>query len=405
MSDPGASWRRDFPALAEFEGTHVAYWDSAATAQKPQAVLDAVVRHYQSGVGNAHRGVHRWAERTTEAYESARANVARFVGAAAAAEIVFTRNGTEALNLLASAVCVANVRARPRVVVSEIEHHSNLVPWQALCRLEGAELVIAPVDERGELDLEQLETLVDERTALVAVCHVSNVLGSVSPIARIAEHARRVGAWCVVDGVQAAPHLPVDVQALGCDAYVISGHKLYGPSGIGAVWARSEHWASAPPWQYGGDMVSQVQLQHAEFQHPPYRFEAGSPPVEGAIGLSAALDYLRAIGHDAIQRHEEQLLSLLIARLSELQRVRILGAPNQRVAVVSFNVQGVHPHDVGTVLDAHHVAVRTGQLCAAPALRRFGEHATVRASVGLYNTHADVEQLIAALQLALELFP
>jgi cysteine desulfurase/selenocysteine lyase len=238
----GELWRLDFPAFAHPRGElGIAYLDSAATAQKPQRVIDAVAQHYSAGVGNAHRGIHEWAHRTTRAYEAARANVAAFLGATDASEVVFTRNGTEALNLLAFSLSLAQVRARPRVVVSELEHHSNLVPWQALCEREGAELAVLPIDGSGDIDLDKLEAVVNERTALVAICHVSNVLGSVLPVEQIATHAHGVGAWCVVDGVQAAPHLPVDVRALGCDAYVVSGHKLYGPSGIGAIWARAEH--------------------------------------------------------------------------------------------------------------------------------------------------------------------
>jgi cysteine desulfurase/selenocysteine lyase len=329
--------------------------------------------------------------------------VAAFLGADPA-QLVFTKNGTEALNLLAFSLSPARVRARPRVVVSGLEHHSNLLPWQELCRRERAELVVLPVDDRGELDLDQLRTLVNEHTALVAVCHVSNVLGTVVPVERIAAHAHRVGAWCVVDGVQAAPHLAVDVRALGCDAYVISGHKLYGPSGVGAVWARGEHWANAAPWQYGGDMVTRVSYQSAEFREVPHRFEAGSPPVEAALGMSAAIDYLRGIGLSEIARHEQRMLSLLVERLGGLSGVRVLGAPRERVAVVSFVVEGVHPHDVGSILDAENVAVRTGLHCAEPLIRRFGEEASVRASLGLYTTASDIERLVAALEHVQRLF-
>ncbi len=404
-SEDSAPWRRDFPALRQSgEEPAFAYLDSAATTQKPQCVIDAVTRHWTGGVGNAHRGVHRWALRTTQALEAARADVARFVGARAADEVVFTRNGTEGLNLVASSLCVERVRTRPRVVVSQIEHHSNLVPWQALCRREGAELVTLPVDERGDIDFDQLRALVDERTALVAVCHVSNVLGTVVPVPEIAAHARRVGAWCVVDGVAAAAHLPIDVQTLGCDAYVISGHKVYGPSGIGAVWAPREHWANAPPWQYGGDMVTHVTAERAEFQQPPHRFEAGSPSVDAAVGLSAAIGYLQRLGHVAIARHEERVLSLLVERLRANRRIRVLGSPKQRVGVVSFVVDGVHAHDVGSLLDAEHVAVRTGHHCAEPTLQRFGEQAAVRASVGLYTSASDVERLMQALTHVEELF-
>lgn len=405
MREEGAIWRRDFPALAQSStGPALTYLDSAATAQKPQCVIDALTQHWRLGVGNAHRGVHRWALRTTQVYEAARANVAKFLGATDASEIVFTRNGTEALNLVAFSLCASQVRARPRVVVSEIEHHSNLVPWQELCNRENAELVILPVDDRGDIDLDRMQTVVNEETAVVAVCHVSNVLGSVVPIQAIASHAHRVGAWCVVDGIQAAPHLPINVQDLGCDAYVISGHKLYGPTGIGAVWAPSRHWQNAPPWQYGGDMVTHVTLEEAEFQDPPYRFEAGSPPVDGAIGLSSAIDYIGSIGHAALMRHESRVLSSLVDELQAKKGVRVLGEPRERSAVVSFVVDGVHPHDVGSLLDAEGVAVRTGHHCAEPALRRFGERAAVRASVGLYTTQADIERLIRGLARVQELY-
>lgn len=405
VDDRWAARRDDFPALRRLvAGKPVVYLDSAATAQKPRCVLEAMQRVYAEGIGNPHRGVHAWASASTAAYEDARAVVAKFLGAPRSEEIVFTRSATEALNLAASCLAEHAWTARPRVVVSELEHHSNLVPWQQLCRARGLEWAVLPMNDDGDLDPDAIERVIDERTGVVAVCHVSNALGSVVPIERIVARAKEVGAWCVVDGAQAVPHLPVDVAALGCDAYVFSGHKVYGPGGVGVLWARHETLARARPWLYGGDMVVTVGLHEATFAAPPQRFEGGTPDVAAAVGLAAALEYVDSLGRATIQAHEAALSARLLERLQGWAGVRIVGAPRRRAALVSLAVDGIHPHDVGTLLDDEGIAVRTGLHCAEPAIRRMGEAATVRVSLGLYNTESDVDQFCAALRRVQEMF-
>lgn len=405
VEDRWAARRNDFPALQRLvAGKPVVYLDSAATAQKPHVVIEAMRRLYAQGVGNAHRGVHAWANASTEAYAAAREVVARFLGAARPEEIVFTRGATEALNLAAWCLAERALAARPRVVVSELEHHSNLVPWQQRCRSLGFELAVLPMNDDGDLDLDAVDRVIDERTGVVALCHVSNSLGSVVPIERIIARAKDVGAWCIVDGAQAVPHLPVDVTALGCDAYVFSGHKVYGPDGVGVLWARYDELERARPWLYGGDMVTTVSLADATFAAPPQRFEAGTPNVAGAVGLAAALEYVESLGRASIGAHEVGLVSGLLDRLRGWPGVHVVGSPRRRASVVSLVVDDVHPHDVGTLLDDEGIAVRTGLHCAEPAIRRMGHAATVRVSFGLYNTDADVHRFCEGLRSVQEMF-
>ncbi len=397
--------RAEFPALhQEVHGRPLVYLDNAATTQKPRAVIAAVERFYTRDCSNIHRGVHTLAERATATYEGARRKVARFLGAAAPAEVVFTHGTTEAINLVARSFVRPRLGPGDEVVVSWMEHHANIVPWQIVCGEAGAAVRPVAIDERGVLDLEELERALSPRTRLVAVGHVSNALGTVNPVARIAELARSHGVPVLVDGAQAVPHLPVDVQALGCDFYAFSGHKVYGPSGIGGLWARPEHLAAMPPMLGGGDMIRSVSFDGTTFAEPPTRFEAGTPNIEGAAGLAAALDFLFALDRPALALHEEALLAHAVDALSAIPGVSLVGTSPDRAAVVSFTVDGIHPHDVGTILDGRGVAVRAGHHCAQPVMQRFGVPATVRASFALYNTHDEVAALAAAVRYAQEMF-
>lgn len=397
--------RADFPILAErIHGKPLVYLDNAASTHKPQAVLDAIAGVYRTSYSNVGRGVHTLTMRATEAYENARRTVQRFLGAASAEEVVFLRGTTEALNLVAQSWGRTNVQAGDEVLITALEHHSNILPWQMLCAERGAGLRVAPVDDRGEVILEELEALLSDRTRLVAVAHVSNALGTILPVRRIADLAHARGAVVVVDGAQGVPHLEVDVQALGCDFYAFSGHKVYGPSGIGALWGRAELWAEMPPWQGGGGMVQRVTFEKTTYAPPPHRFEAGTPFIEGAIALAAALDYVSAIGRSAIAAWEGELLALATERLAEIPGLRLLGTAPHRAAVLSFTLEGVHPHDVGTILDLEGIAVRAGHHCAQPVMERFQVPATSRASFGLYNTPEEVEALAAGLRRVREIF-
>ena len=388
--------RADFPALAQSVNGHpLVYLDSAATSQKPRAVIDAVSRFYAEDNANVHRGVHELAERATAALEGAREQVRRFLGAAHAHEIIFLRGTTEAVNLVAHTYGRAQVGAGDEVIVTALEHHSNLVPWQLLCAERGARLRVCGLDERGALDLAQFERLLSPRTRLIAVTHVSNALGVVNPVREIVARARGVPVF--VDGAQAVPHLPVNVRELGCDFYAFSAHKMYGPMGIGALWGRAEHLEAMPPWQAGGEMVREVSFERATWQRPPHKFEAGTPDVGGAVGLGAAIDYLGGLDRAAVLAHERALVERGRAALLQLPGLRLLGAST---SMLTFTLAGLHPHDVGTVLDQRGVAVRTGQLCAQPLLALLGAPSVVRASLGLYSTAADLDALVSALHEA-----
>ena len=397
--------RRDFPALAqEVRGRRLVYLDNAATAHKPRAVLEAVQHHYACEYSNVHRGVHWLSERATEAYEGAREKVRAFLNAPDRREIVFVRGTTEAINLVAASWGGANLRPGDEVLVTEMEHHSNIVPWQLVCERTGAVLRVAPIDDDGNLLVEEFERLCGERTRIVAVTQLSNALGTINPVRRLVEIAHAHGALALVDGAQAAPHMPVDVQALGCDFYAFSGHKLYGPTGIGVLWARRELLEVMPPYQGGGEMIRQVTFEGSTWAPPPAKFEAGTPHIVGAIGLGAAIDYVRGVGLEAIARHERELLAYADEALAEVPGLRLIGRARERAGLVSFVFDDIHPHDVGTILDHEGVAVRAGHHCAMPVMQRYGVPATARASFALYNTREDIDALVAALHRVRSMF-
>jgi cysteine desulfurase/selenocysteine lyase len=382
----------------------LAYLDNAATTQKPRAVLEAVRHHLEHDCSNVHRGVHTLSQRATVAYEGAREVVRAHLGAARAEEIVFVRGTTEAINLVAWSFVAPSLEPGDEILLSGMEHHSNIVPWQLVAEARGARIKVIPCDERGELDLGRYQELLGGRTRFVGLVHVSNALGTVNPVAEMVELAHERGVPVLVDGAQAVPHLPVDVAALGCDFYAFSGHKVYGPSGIGALYGTFEHLEQMRPYQGGGDMIESVSFEGTTYAGPPYRFEAGTPNIEGPIGMAAALEYVRGLGLDAIRRHEQHLLEQATAALEAIPGVRLIGTARDKASVLGFVMKGVHPHDVGTILDQHGVAVRAGHHCAQPVMQRFGVPATVRASFGLYNTADEVEALAAAVRSVREVF-
>jgi cysteine desulfurase/selenocysteine lyase len=397
--------RDDFPILArQIHGRPLTYLDNAATTQKPRAVAAAIADCYSGWYANVERGVHTLSQLATQNREGARETVRRFLNAASAEEIVFVRGTTEAINLVAGSWGPAHVGRGDEVLITGLEHHSNLVPWQRLCEERGATLRVAPLDARGEVRLEDFARLLSPRTRLAAFAHVSNALGTINPVREMTAMAKQAGAAVLIDGAQAVPHLAVDVQALGCDFYAFSGHKVYGPSGIGVLWGRAERLAAMPPWQSGGGMVHTVSFERTTYAPPPHRFEAGTPFIEGAAGLAAAIDYLSVLGLPAVAAWESELLALATARLAEVPGLRIIGTARAKAAVVSFTVEGIHPHDLGTILDREGVAIRAGHHCAQPVMAHFGVPATARASFALYNTAAEVEALAAALVRARELF-
>ncbi|HIG63612.1 MAG: cysteine desulfurase CsdA [Methanobacteriota archaeon] len=399
-----AGLRADFPALhQEIHGKPLVYLDNAATTHKPRAVLDALDRFHRRDNSNVHRGVHTLSQRATDSYEGARQQIAQFLGGQTD-EIVFVRGATEAINLVANAFLRPRLQPGDEVLVTAMEHHANIVPWQLACGATGAQLRVAPMSQAGELLLDELEALLTDRTKLLALTHVSNALGTVNPVAQIAEMAHAHGVPVLVDGAQAVQHLPVDVTQLGIDFYALSGHKLYGPTGIGVLWARSEHLEAMAPWQGGGDMIRSVTFEKTEFAPPPLRFEAGTPHIAGAIGLGAAVEYLSGIGLEAIAAHESDLLAAATDAVAAIDGVRLIGTAAQKASVLSFVVEGVHPHDIGTVLDRNGIAVRTGHHCAQPVMAFYGVPATVRASFALYNYRAEIEPLCTALHEAQELF-
>jgi len=393
--------RADFPLLQRsVDGKPLVYLDSAATSQKPRAVLEALQRYYEEYNANVHRGLYRIAERATLAYEEARAKVAAFVGARPE-ELVFTRGTTEAINLVAYAWGDAFVRAGDEVLVTEMEHHSNLVPWQLLAQRRGARLRVLRVrPEDGTLDLDALDRLLTERTRIVAVAHQSNVVGTINPVRYISERAHAVGAVVVVDGAQSVPHMPVRVGELGCDFLAFSGHKMCGPTGIGALWGRRELLEAMPPFHGGGEMIERVELEHSTYKDPPHRFEAGTPNIADAIALGVAVEYLRALGMEAVREHEKALVRYAMAQLAEVRGVRLYGPkdPELRGGALAFTLEGVHPHDVAQVLDEQGVCVRAGHHCAQPLHRALGLTATARASVYLYNTPEDIDALVRGLE-------
>ena len=399
--DPRAI-RRDFPIFARNPG--LVFLDSGASAQKPAAVIDGIAEYYRSDYANVHRGVYRLSARSTELYEAAREKVRRFLNARQASEIVFVRGGTEGINLVANSWGASVLRPGDEVLISELEHHANIVPWQLLRDRIGFTLVVAPIDATGGLDLAGFEARLGPRTRLVAVTHQANATGALVPVETIARLAHARGARVLVDGCQAAPRLPVDVQAIDCDFYVFSGHKTYGPTGIGALYGRKELLDAMPPWQGGGDMILNVTFEKTTFQDPPSRFEAGTPDISGAVGLGIAIDYIEALGRDAILAHEEALTDYGVDRLSRMAGVRLVGAGQRRLGIFSFQVEGIHPHDVATVLDQHQVAVRAGHHCAQPLIDKLGFGATTRASLGVYNDESDIDALAEAVAAAQKMF-
>ncbi len=397
--------RKDFPVLQQTShGKPLVFLDSAASAQKPQAVLDAMADLYGHSYANIHRGVYELSMRATAAFEEAREKVRAFLGAPEAREIVFVRNATEAINLVASTFGRTRISEGDEILITHMEHHANIVPWQMLCEQTGAVLRVAPIDDRGALLLGEFEKLLTPRTKLAAVVQVSNALGTVNPVREMVQMARRRGIPVLVDGAQAVPHARVDVRELDCDFYVFSGHKLFGPSGVGVLWGRAEHLEAMPPYQGGGEMILSVSFEKTIYNEIPHKFEAGTPDIAGVVGLGAAIDYLNGIGMDAIAAHERELLAYGTERLLEVPGLRLIGTAPQKASVLSFVLDDVHPHDVGTILDQEGVCVRTGHHCAQPVMERFGVPATARASLALYNDRSDVDRLVDAIHKVREVF-
>jgi cysteine desulfurase/selenocysteine lyase len=397
--------RREFPVLRETVNGHpLVYLDSAASAQKPQAVIDAECQVYEHYYSNVHRGVHRLSMLSTEAYEKARGTIRDFLGAASTREVVLLRGTTEAINLVAQSYGRSHVRSGDEVLISGLEHHSNIVPWQLLCEEKEAQLRVAPIDDAGDVDMAAFERLLTPRTKIVAVSHVSNALGTINPVARMTELAHAAGAVVLIDGAQAAPHLRVDVRAIGCDFYAFSGHKVYGPSATGALYGREALLAAMPPWQGGGDMIASVSFEKSTWNELPYKFEAGTPNVAGVIGLGAAIDWVGRVGLDAIAAHEHELLAYGTRLVSDLPGLRLVGTARRKAGVLSFVLEGVHPHDVGTVLDHEGIAVRTGHHCAQPVMDRYGIPATTRASLACFNTKRELDALARGIRKVQEMF-
>ena len=397
--------RRDFPILRQrIHGRTLVYLDNAATSQKPQVVIDAICRYYERNNANIHRGVHFLSEHATEEYEGARRTVQQFLNAADASEIIFVRGATEAINLVAQTYGRTNVHAGDEVFITAMEHHSNIVPWQILCEEKNARLRVAPISDSGELLLEDFEKLLGPRTKIVALTHISNALGTINPVWRIIEMARRWNIPVLVDGAQAVPHLKVDVQALDCDFYVFSGHKVYGPTGIGVLYGKSALLEAMPPYQGGGDMISSVTFEKTIYNKLPYKFEAGTPHVAGAIGLGAAIEYVNGLGMDNIAAYEHELLAYATEAVSTIPGIRVIGTAKEKASVLSFLLDTVHPHDIGTILDQEGIAIRTGHHCAQPVMQRLGITATARASFAFYNTREEVDALVEGIQKVREVF-
>ena len=408
--DPGAELdvqkvRHDFPILRQrVRGRTLVYLDNAATSQKPQVVIDAIRQYYERDNANIHRGVHFLSEHATEEYEAARRTVQGFLNAADASEIIFVRGATEGINLVAQTYGRTNVHAGDEVLITAMEHHSNIVPWQILCEQKGGRLRVIPINESGELLLEEFQKLLSTRTKIVAVTQVSNALGTINPVRRIIEMAHRENIPVLVDGAQAVPHLKVDVQALDCDFYVFSGHKLYGPTGIGVLYGKSALLDAMPPYQGGGDMISSVTFEKTIYNKLPYKFEAGTPHVAGAIGLGAAIDYVNGLGMDNVAAYEHEVLTYATEAVTAIPGIRVIGTAREKAGVLSFLLDSIHPHDIGTILDQEGIAIRAGHHCAQPIMQRFGIAATARASFGLYNTKEEVDALVNGIQNVREVF-
>lgn len=400
-----AQIRADFPILRQtINGQPLAYLDNAATGQKPQSVIDALVHYYATENSNVHRGVHTLSQRATDAYEGAREKVRQFLNAAADREIIFVRGTTEGINLVAQTWGRQNVGPGDEIILSAMEHHSNIVPWQILSQEKGARLRVIPINDDGELLLDEYESLLNDRTKLVSVVHQSNALGTINPVEQIVELAHRRGVPVLLDGAQSIAHLPVDVSRLDCDFYVFSGHKLYGPTGIGVLYGKAALLAAMPPYQGGGEMIRSVTFEETLYNTIPNKFEAGTQNIAGSVGLGAAIDYVTALGMDNIAAYEQELLTYGTARLSEIGPVRLIGTARHKGSILSFVMENAHPHDVGTILDAVGVAVRTGHHCAQPLMDRYGIPATVRASLAFYNTKEEIDTLVRGIDRVIEIF-
>lgn len=398
-------YRKDFPVLREkMHGRPLIYLDNAATTQKPQAVIDTVTRYYSKENANIHRGIYSLSEQATDAYEVARTKIQKFIHAAHPEEIVFVRGATEGINLVAQSFGQAFVRAGDEIVISLMEHHSNIVPWQMLCTRTGAKLRVVPINDDGEFLFDEFQKLLNEKTKMVAVTHVSNALGSINPVKKIVQRAHAEGVPVLVDGAQAVPHLPVDVQELDCDFYVFSGHKMFGPTGTGVLYGRADLLDKLPPYQGGGDMISSVTFEKTTYNKIPYKFEAGTPAIAGVIGLGAAVDYLTPIGLGRIAAYEKELLDYGTGALSALPGLRIIGTAKEKSSILSFVLGEIHAHDIGTVLNQDGVAIRAGHHCAMPVMERFGLAATARASLAFYNTREEIDLLVRSLEHVLEVF-
>jgi cysteine desulfurase/selenocysteine lyase len=397
--------RGDFPILRQkVRGKPLVYLDNAATSQKPQTVINAITRYYERDNANIHRGVHFLSEHATEEHDAARSAIQHFINAAHSKEIIFVRGATEAINLVAQAYGRAHVGPGDEILITAMEHHSNIVPWQMLCEEKGAKLRVAPISDSGELLLDDFANLLGSHTKLVAVTHVSNALGSITPIRRIIELAHERNIPVLVDGAQAVPHLKVDVQALDCDFYAFSGHKVYGPTGIGVLYGKAAQLDAMPPYQSGGDMIASVTFEKTLFNKLPFKFEAGTPDISGAIGLGAAIRYLDGLGIDNIAAHEHALLEYATAKVSAIPGVRLVGTAKEKAGVLSFVMEDIHPHDIGTILDQEGIAIRTGHHCSQPVMQRFEIPATARASFGLYNTREEVDALVKGIERVREVF-
>jgi cysteine desulfurase/selenocysteine lyase len=397
--------RRDFPALQQKISDHsLVYLDSAASSQQPESVIEAVSRYHQRDHANVHRGVHTLSHRATEAYEGARDRIQAFINASSREEIVLTSGTTESVNLVAQSFCRPQLQEGDEILISHMEHHSNIVPWQLVCEQTGAKLVVAPINDDGSLSLDEFVDRMSTRTRMVAVSHVSNALGTISPVAKIIAAAKERGIPVLLDGAQAVPHMAVDVQALGCDFYAFSGHKMFGPTGTGVLYGLASHLDSMPPYQGGGDMILEVSFNGTTYNELPYKFEAGTPNISGVVGLGAAIDYLLSIGMDRVAEHESSLLAYMTAKLGEIDGIRLIGTAADKASVQSFTIDDIHPHDLGTILDHQGVAIRTGHHCAMPVMDFFGVPGTARASLALYNNEDDIDRLVEAIEKAVQIF-
>ena len=407
---PANAWdidriRADFPILTrEVHGKPLVYFDTAATAHRPRAVIEAVSGFYRDHNANIHRGVHTLSQEATEAYETARSRVARFINAPAAGEVVFTRGTTESINLVANSYLKPRIEAGDEILITHMEHHANIVPWQMLCEHTGARLRVAPINRRGELEMDAFRDMLSDRVKLVGVVHISNALGTVNPVREMCEAAAEFGIPVLVDGAQALPHQPVDVQQLGCAFYCFSGHKMYGPTGIGGLWSNMETLRAMPPYQGGGEMISVVSFEGTTYADPPGRFEAGTPNIAGAIGLGAAVDYLEGLGMERVAAAEARLLAYATEKLSGVEGLEVVGQAGNKAGVISFTMDGIHPNDIGTLIDHYGIAIRTGHHCAMPAVKYFGLPATARASFGIYNTPQEVDLMVDALERIRSMF-